>query len=264
MFSNITPIQEAEGDPPVPPEVFLSPENISQAIPFNNNRQATIEEIKTACAECQAYNGGEGFFARQWDDRVWELLVPSYKLLCLVGNDAVRLGIAISQSGLKTTKATLKNEALICVNITAQPHDTAQRKLCSSWAQILNEARSVPVSVEGFAVWVKTRSKQQSSSPAARKCTEPSGTASTNQLKLRLTGSDGPVDEILALPPLVHAELLDVLTTPCPQSERVQRVAKSLMALADQLKAAEERATVPSPLASEPDASLASPEVADV
>lgn len=184
-------------------------------------------------------------------------------MLCLVGNDPLRLGVATAQAELKTTKATEKNPPLICLYITAQPRDTTQRKLCSGWAQILNEARALPVPVDSFAEWVKTRDKKRAPSGAAIKCTEPSGTAGANQLKLRLTGADGSATEILALPPLVHGELLDVLTTPCPQSERVQRLAKSLLVLADELKMAEEGTMGQSPSASQPDASLTTMEAVD-
>lgn len=239
MIDVIVPERAAENAPPTETAVFPPTENIGGTETSPPGRPATIEEIKAACAECQAYGNGEGFFGNQWNDRVVGVLLPSYKLLTLVADDPDRLGIAMSQSGVKTTKATLKNPSLICINIAAQPHDTAQRKLCSGWAQILNEARASNVSVERFVAWVGERSERRQPCSSENKSAEPKSTQDPNQLKLCLIGADGPIDEILVLSPATHAALTDALTAPGPRSERVQLVATSLQALADELKANE-------------------------
>jgi len=235
MMNDTMSPRAAEDDPPAETNVFRPAENSGETEVSLTSRPATIEEIKAACAECQAYGGGDGFFGRQWDDRLMGLLLPSYKLLKLVADDSDRLGIAISQSGVKTTRATCKNQALICINIAAQPSDTAQRKLCSGWAQILNEARTANVPIEGFVAWVKGRNEHRQTSSLANKPAKSKGLQDPNQLQLRLTGADGPIDEVLPLPPAAHATLLDALTAPGSQSERVQRLGHSLLMLADEL-----------------------------
>lgn len=236
MFNPIVPQQAEGGAPPTESPVFPPTENIGETETSPLGRPATIEQIKSACAECRAFGGGEGFFGRKFEDRVLHLLLPAYKGLVLVADDPDRLTVAVRHSGLKTTKATLKNPALIFVKMGARPRDTAQDKLCSSWAEILNEAHAEPVAVEDFVAWVKQRKERRST---ADKSPEPKGTQDPPQLKLRLTGADGPIDQILELPLAVHAALAEALKAPGPRSERVQLVANSLLAFAGELKANE-------------------------
>lgn len=218
---------------------FPPTENSNGTVASNLGHPASIEDIKAACAECAAYNGGEGFFGREWDGRVERLLKPAYTGLVLVADDPDRLAIAVRHSKVETTKATLKNPALIFVKMTARPNDKAQMKLCSGWAEILNEARAENVSVEGFVAWVKERNERRQRPGMANKRLEPNGAQDLNQLKLRLTGPDGCIHEILVLTPAVHVALTEALKAPGPRSERVQQVANSLHAFADELKAKE-------------------------
>lgn len=239
MFDSVTTEADAASDRRSGTSVFPAQENIAKVDTSGEASLDGFQQIKNACAECKAYGGGEGFFGRKFDDRVLRLLLPAYKGLVLVADDPDRLAVAVRHSDLKTTKATLKNPALIFVKMGARPQDTAQDKLCSSWAEILNEARTAKVSVEGFVAWVKERSARRERPGTADKRAAPMGTQDANQLKLRLTGADGPIDEILVLPPAVYSALTEAMTAPVPRSERVQRLADSLHAFASELKANE-------------------------
>ncbi|TXM97126.1 hypothetical protein FV242_32340 [Methylobacterium sp. WL64] len=239
MLDNIARETDAGNDLPSGTSVFPTQENIAEVGASSGGSQDSFQQIKNACAECKAYGGGEGFFGRKFDDRVLRLLLPGYKGLLLVADDPDRLAVVVRHSEVKTTKATLKNPALIFVKMGAKPHGTAQDKLCSNWADILNKARAERISVEEFVPWVMKRDALRQRLGVANKRPKPTTTQDLNQLQLRLTGADGPIDEILQLPPAVHATLLDALKKPGLQSERVQRLGRSLLTLADELKLVE-------------------------
>lgn len=255
MFNNTTLGLATEDDPSPGSSVFLPSENFSAADTPDVGRLVTFEDIKAACAECKAYGGGEGFFGRQWNDRLVNLLLPSYKTLRLVGDDPHLLAYLISQSGVDATKRTRKNPALVCVKITARPRDTAQMKLCSTWAVILNEADAANISVEGFAEWVKTKFERRPRSEKTEKRAEASRTEETSQSKLGA--------ETLSLLASIHSEVRDVVKMPGSDIERLQWVIASLQARLDDLKAIQEGPNASLPLQTEAEVSPATSEVAD-
>lgn len=263
MLDSATQTPVAEEAPTAETAVFAPDENFDKLNQTPNVKADIIEEIRAACRECKSYGNGEGHFGNEWHERLLELLHPSYKVRLLIADDPDRLAIVIRMSGVKTTKASRKNASLICVAVTARPQDTPQRKLCSSWAEILNEAYAKGISLEEFVEWVKSRNKRRTDANTASTPTEPrSVTENKIQPKLRLTGVDGRRDEILSLPSSVHAELLDAMRAPCAQSERVERMAMSLLTLAEELKTAE-KASAPLTSTAAPEASAATEEVVD-
>lgn len=264
MLESAKQAPTTEEAPITEPVVFLPDENSDTRNHTPYVKLDIIEEIRTACHECKSFGNGDGFFGSQWHERLLELLHPSYKVRLLIADDPARLAVVIHLSGMKTTKASRKNASLICIGITAQPQDIAQRKLCSSWAEILNEAYAEHISLKGFVEWVKSRNKRRPRADTVSNAAEPRSTAEENpsQLKLRLTGADGRRDEILSLPSSVHAELLDAMRAPCSQSERVERMAMSLLTLAEELKTAE-KATAPLTSTAEPEVSTVTAEAAD-
>ncbi|GAB6843691.1 hypothetical protein HNR00_001217 [Methylorubrum rhodinum] len=237
MLNNTMPepasVDEALGALPV----FQSAENLDKTKPTPVIELGIEEEIKAACEECAAYNNGEGFFGNQWADRVLGLMLPSYKLLTLVGNDPELLDIAIKRSEVETTAATRKNPALVILKIAARPTDTAERKLCSGWAKILNEALTSKIPVEQFVEWTKEPkepgSKETNKRDGQKKEVKP------NQLTLRLSGTEKRVEEIFPLPVAMYPTLVAALTTSGPQSERVLRLGQSFLRLAKDLEKAE-------------------------
>lgn len=255
MLEFDTSVPIVGSDPPSDTAGFPVTENFLDTDSTNVGVPTTVKEIEAICEKCQAFGEGEGFFGTRWHKRVDELLVPSFLLYSGIGDDQALLAYVIAKSKLKITKATGSNSALVSLQITARPHDTHQRKLCSGWALILKAARAENITVENFAEWVKKRNKQGVSTSATDKRRELSGTGDTGRSKLGM--------ETLRLLESLHPEVLEVMKTPGSKVERLQLLAQSFLMLADKLATAEEGVVSAPALADEPDASPVTAEDAD-
>lgn len=243
---------------------FLVPnENLVDCPPSDPaDEHSTFAAINGAFAACRAVGGNDGFFSDSWKRRVNELLLPSYGLHLLIHDDPDQIARVARLGGIKTTKATEKNSALIAIKVAARPDDTHEEKLCSDWATVLLCAQAEQIAVEEFPSWVpnikvgdckKEVAKQRRAARAAAGApprkragagapgTDVAGSRANDmpRLELRLHGVDGPAEEALELPEDLYPTLLAALTMPGTRSEVVRVLGESLLVLAKELQLAE-------------------------
>lgn len=213
-----------------------------------------ISPIDVAYAACLAVGEGRGFF-RNWKEKLNELMLPTYRLFREVHDNPSQIARIACLSGIEPTKAARRNPALICLTIGAQPTTTDQRKLCSDWSTLLRCALAENTPVDKFIDFVERTSireckaiigKQQRAARIAAGLTprkphvaslaaaehNSAWAGGSPRLELRLHGADGTAGETVDLPASIHAAVLDALTSPGSQPERLKRIIESLQALA--------------------------------
>lgn len=276
-----------DGPSPAP---FVSTENLSDPairdlLSETVSNVARNSQVDAAYAACRAIGGGQGFF-RNWKEKLDELLLPTYRLLCEVHNDPGQIARIAAESDIEPTKAARRNPALICMTIGARPTNTDQRKLCSDWSMLLRSALAESTPVEGFVAFVERTSirdckaaiakqkraaklaaglpsvEPRSSSPAVAE-PDHAREEGSPRLELRLHGVDGTTGETVELPASIHGTVMDALTTPGSQIERLERLAASLQALARELTLGTGTGD-PRPDGGEPEVDEATAEASDV
>ena len=243
-----------------PAVLGLNEKLIDRPLTVPADEHSTIAAINEAYAACRAVGGDDGFFGDSWKRRVNELLLPSYGLLLLTHDKPAQLARVARLGGIKTTRATEKNPALIAIKLGARPGDTHEEKLCSDWSTVLRCAQAQQIAVEAFLGWVANTTVAEckrevaaqrraaklaaGAAPRARAGAPASENLSSSdsgapRLVLRLLGADGPAEEAVELPEVVYPTLLAALTEPGARSVLVERLGKSLLLLADELRMAE-------------------------
>ncbi|MET7244398.1 hypothetical protein ABZT49_13590 [Methylobacterium sp. EM32] len=260
MLDTIPSLPADENSNRAPDLLVLNENLVDRPLTAPTDEHSTIVAINEACAACQAIGGDDGFFGDSWKRRVNELLLPSYGLHLLIHNDPDQIVRVAREGSIKTTKATEKNSALIAIKLAARPDDTHEEKLCSDWATVLLFAQSEQITVEGFPAWVENvtvaeckrevaaqrRAAKLAAGTAPRARAEApaseglgSSDSEAPRLELRLLGADGPAEEAVELPEVVYPTLLAALTEPGARSVLVERLWRSLLLLADELRMAE-------------------------
>lgn len=249
------------------------------------NALEAVSPIDAAFAACRAVGGGDGVFGHAWTDRLHEVVQPGYSLLCLTHDQPAELARLAVLAELRFTAATKKNPALFCIKLAARPKSTDQDKICSDWSALLRCALEENIPPDGFIPWVGTTTiaackkavaEQQRTAklaaglkPRKPRVADPAaaedhsvGAEGRPRLELRLFGTDGTAGEMVELPASIHAAVLDAMTSPAPQIERLERLAASLQVLVSELTS-DGAAKLPSETSERPTHAVTG-EVADV